>query len=87
MAKYRQVGLSSDWSVEAYLIRSVGDHDIMVFDLDDTGRFWSVVRVNKQTDGDDVGSSSEVWYEDENNWKLLRTFEALEEAFQYAEGL
>jgi hypothetical protein len=87
MAKYRQVGLSADWSVEAYVIKSVGDHDIMVFDRDDTGIFWSVVRVNKQTDGEDISSSFEVWYEDENNWKILKTFEALEEAFKYAERL
>ena len=53
MARYRQVGLSAEWSVEAYIIKSIGDHDIMVFDLDDTGKFWSVVRVNRQTDGED----------------------------------
>ena len=80
MKTYPQVGLSADWSVEAYLIKSVGDHDIMVFDRDDTGMFWSVVRVNSDTDGEYINSSSEAWYQDENNWKVLKTFEALLDA-------
>jgi len=81
--RFQQVGLSADWSVEAYHIKSLGEHDIMVFDRDDTGMFWSVVRVNKDTDGSsdvDYGSSDVSWYQDERNWKVLAVFEALLDA-------
>jgi hypothetical protein len=78
--RFQQVGLSADWSVEAYHVKSIGEHDIMVFDRDDTGIFWSVVRVNRDTDGEDINSSSEAWYEDENNWQVLAVFEALLDA-------
>jgi len=81
--RFQQVGLSADWSVEAYHVKSLGEHNILVFDRDDTGMFWSVVRVNKDTDGSsdvDYGSSDVSWYQVENNWKVLAVFEALLDA-------